>query len=59
MTGAKDQAFKTTTTFKDANTMVYEMWAPGPNGEFFKTLGATMPRTLELWRELLATRLTE
>lgn len=44
MTGTKDQAFKTTTRFKDANTMVYEMWAPGPDGNMFKTLEVTSTR---------------
>jgi phosphoenolpyruvate carboxykinase (GTP) len=28
-------------------------------GEFFRTLGPTMPRALELWRELLGSRLAE
>ena len=44
MTGTKDQPFKSTTKFKDANTIVYEMWAPGPDGQFFKTLEVTSTR---------------
>lgn len=44
MTGAKDQPFKNVTKFNGPNSMVFEMWAPGPDGEMFKTLEVTSTR---------------
>jgi len=46
---------------KESTRIDYAEWRHEVHdqGEFFKTLGPTMPRTLELWRELLASRLSE
>jgi phosphoenolpyruvate carboxykinase (GTP) len=46
---------------QQANRIDYGEWRAEveSQSEFFKTIGPTMPRTLELERELLASRLTD
>ena len=41
MTGKEDQAIRTVTHWEDADTFVYEMYGPGPDGQEFKMMEVT------------------
>ncbi len=44
MTGQKDQPLRTVTSFQGDDTLVYEMYGPGPDGKEFMTLQVTSTR---------------
>lgn len=44
MTAEKDKPFKSVTRIVDEDTVVYESYAMGPDGEFFKSLEVTSTR---------------